>query len=161
MLRILKIGLVLTVAAWAFAAVFLNFVNWNDTIGSVAVATSMSSFDGGAQHFQATSNFVLVWAGALFIVVSKLAAGVCCVLGARNMWGARLGDAATFSASKELALVGCGVAMFMLFGGFIVVADTWFEMWRSPGLRSAALETAFRYGGMITLIALFVGMREE
>jgi predicted small integral membrane protein len=67
----------------------------------------------------------------------------------------------TFGAAKELALVGCAIAMLMLFVGFIVVAETWFELWRSEALRGAALETAFRYGGMITLIALFVGMRED
>ena len=68
---------------------------------------------------------------------------------------------AAFSAAKELALVGCAIVLFMLFGGFIVVAETWFEMWRSEALRSASLESAFRYSGMITLIALFVGMRDE
>ncbi len=51
--------------------------------------------------------------------------------------------------------------MIMLFGGFIVIGETWFEMWRSDVLRDLSLQSAFRYGGMITLIALFVGSLED
>jgi hypothetical protein len=42
-----------------------------------------------------------------------------------------------------------------------VIAETWFEAWRSDLLRDVALNSAFRYCGMIGVIALFVGMREE
>ena len=160
-LRIVKIILVLSVALWGLAGAVLNFVNWDDTVRSVFVATSMTSFEGGAERFQATENPLLIWAGVLFIVASKISVAVLCGLGAWKMWNARRGDSKAFSAAKQLALAGCGIALIMLFGGFIVVAETWFEMWRDPGLRSAALETASRYGAMITLIALFVGMRDE
>ena len=161
MLRTMKVLLVLSVALWALAGAFQNFVNWDDTIGGVTVATSMSTFEGGAESWQATSNPIVIWIGAFFIVFAKIAAGVLCVLGAHKMWNARRGNSAAFSAAKELALVGCAIALLMLFVGFIVVAETWFELWRSEALRSASLESAFRYGGMITLIALFVGMRDE
>jgi predicted small integral membrane protein len=161
MLRTVKVFLVLTVALWALAGAFQNFANWGDTIGGVAVATSMTTFEGGAESWQATSNPIVIWVGAFFIVIAKIAAGVLCMIGAYKMWSARRGDSAAFSAAKELALVGCAIALLMLFGGFIVVAETWFEMWRSEALRSASLESAFRYGGMITMIALFVGMRDE
>ena len=77
------------------------------------------------------------------------------------MWTARAGDAAAFSKAKTYALAGCAVAIFMLFTGWIVIAETWFELWRSEVLREAALDAAFRYCGMIGLIALFVGMRDE
>ncbi len=161
MLRIMKVLLVLSVALWALAGAFQNLVYWDETIGAVTVATSMSTFEGGAESWQATSSPIVIWIGALFIVISKIAAGVLCTLGAYKMWNARRGESTAFSAAKELALVGCAVALFMLFGGFIVVAETWFEMWRSEALRSASLESAFRYGGLITLIALFVGMRDR
>ena len=49
----------------------------------------------------------------------------------------------------------------MLFSGWIVIAETWFELWRSEVMREAALDAAFRYCGMIGLIALFVGMHDE
>jgi predicted small integral membrane protein len=51
--------------------------------------------------------------------------------------------------------------MLLLFGGFIVIGETWFEMWRSDLLRDLSLQSAFRYGGMVTLIALYVGCLED
>ncbi|HRX40567.1 MAG TPA: hypothetical protein P5072_14110, partial [Parvularculaceae bacterium] len=62
---------------------------------------------------------------------------------------------------KTLALAGCMVLVFMLFAGWIIIAETWFELWRSDVMRSAALDAAFRCAGFIGLIALIVGSREE
>jgi predicted small integral membrane protein len=77
------------------------------------------------------------------------------------MWNARAGDAAGFAVAKIPALAGCGVAMLLLFGGFIVIGETWFEMWRSDVLRDLSLQSAFRYGAMVTLIALYVGCLDD
>lgn len=161
MLRITKILLVVTVALWGFVGAIQNVVDWGGTTGAVGAATSMVTFDGGAESWQATSSPAVIWIGALFITLSKLATGVMCAIGALKMWWARKTDAATFAAAKEIALVGCAVAMIMLFGGFVVIAESWFELWRSELMRGPVLESAFRYGGMITLIALFVAMKDE
>ena len=161
MVRKAKILMVLTVALWGFVGAFFNVVDWAGTTGAVAAATSMSTWDGGAQSWQATSNPVVVWAGALFIMLSKVIAGALCMVGALRMWRVRDGDASTFSAAKEFALAGCAVAVIMLFGGFIVIAESWFELWRSDAMRGPVLDSAFRYAGMITLIAIFVGMKDE
>ncbi|KCZ89472.1 DUF2165 family protein [Hyphomonas johnsonii] len=161
MLRIVKILLVLSVAAWALVAVVGNIVDWGGTTGAVAATTSMSTFDAVPASSRATSNPAVIFLGASFIVLLKLATGLLCLGGAWRMWTARGDDAAIFEKAKSLALTGCGVAMFMLFAGWIVIAETWFELWRSPALLDPALGSAFRYGGFIGVIALFVGMREE
>ncbi|GAC21150.1 DUF2165 family protein [Paraglaciecola arctica] len=44
----------------------------------------------------------------------------------------------------------------MLFGGFIIIAESWFELWRSESMLGPVLQSAFRYGGFIGFIALFV-----
>jgi hypothetical protein len=49
----------------------------------------------------------------------------------------------------------------MLFAGFIMIAETWFELWRSPAMLDPVLGSAFHYCGAIGVIALFVGAREE
>lgn len=161
MLRNAKMGLVVSVALWGFVGVFQNVIDWDGTFAAVRATTSMVTFEGGATHWQATSNPVVVWIGALFIMLSKLAAGVMCAIGALNMWRARAGDALAFTAAKKVALTGCAIAVIMLFGGFVVIAESWFELWRSDVMRGPVLETAFRYGGMITLIALFVATKDE
>jgi len=161
MLRIMKILLVLSVALWGLLGTFGNLHDWSGTIGGVAITTSMSTFEGGAEDWRATSNPVIIFVGAAFILISKAVAGVLCLVGAWRMWVARTGDSAAFAKAKTLALTGCAVAMFMLFGGFIVIAESWFGLWQSKELHDPVLASAFRYGGMIALIAIFVGARDE
>lgn len=161
MLQKTKILLVATVALWGLVGALGNLMHWGETMGAVGAVTSMSTFEGGAESWQATTNPAVLWLGALFIMLSKLAAGVLCSIGAWRMWQAQGGDAAGFATAKKFALAGCAVAVIMLFGGFIVIAESWFELWRSDALRGPVLESAFRYGGFIALIAIFVGMTDD
>lgn len=160
-LRTTKILLVVAVVFWGFIGALFNVLHWDGTMGAVGAVTSMSTWEGGAESWQATSNVAVIWAGALFITLLKITAGILCALGAKNMWQTRRSTAASFGSAKKLALAGCGVAMLMLFGGFIVIGESGFELWRSDAMRGPVLESAFRYGGMITLIALFVGMESD
>ena len=155
MIRIVKIGLIITVVLWGFFGALGNVLHWDETLSSVAAVTSMVTFEGGAESWQATSNLLILWLGALFIMLSKLSAGILCMVGASRMWQSRNGSATDFSAAKGIALAGCGIAVIMLFGGFIVIAESWFELWRSEAM-GAVLSTAARYGSMIALIAIFV-----
>lgn len=160
MVRTVKTLLIATVALWGFVGAFENIENWGETLESVRAVTSMETMDGGADRWQASSNFILVWSGALFIMLSKLAAGLLCSVGAYRMWKARASDAVSFSSAKRAALAGCAIAVLMLFGGFIVIAESFFELWRSETL-SSVLATAFRYAGLIALIAIFVNMSDD
>jgi predicted small integral membrane protein len=155
MIRIVKIGLIITVVLWGFFGALGNVLHWDETLGSVAAVTSMVTFEGGAESWQATSNPLVIWMGALFIMLSKLSAGVLCIVGAGRMWQSRNSSVADFSAAKSTALAGCGIAVIMLFGGFIVIAESWFELWRSEAM-GAVLSAALRYGSMIALIAILV-----
>ena len=161
MLRIMKILLVLGVAMWGLIGAFGNLADWSGTKDAVAAVTTMSTFEGGSDHWRATSNPVLIFTGALFILLFKAIAGLLCLLGAWRMWAARASGAADFARAKTLALTGCAVAIFLLFVGFGVIAEVWFELWQSKELHDPVLASAFRYGGMIGLIALFVGMRDD
>ena len=160
MIRIVKIGLIITVVLWGFFGALGNVLHWDETTGSVAAVTSMVTFEGGAESWQATSNPLVIWLGALFIMLSKLSAGVLCMVGAGRMWQSRNDSPADFSAAKSIALAGCGIAVIMLFGGFIVIAESWFELWRSESM-GAVLSAAVRYGSMIALIAIFVATPDD
>lgn len=161
LLRIVKILLILSVALWGFLGLFHNLIDWGGSIGAVNATTSMATVEGGTGHWKATTNPAVIFAGAFFIGFFKLIVTLTCFGGAWRMWKSHGCDAATFATAKTLALTGCGVALFMLFTGWIVIADTWFELWRSDVLSDAALGSAFRYGGLIGVIALFVGMHDE
>ena len=161
MIRHVKIGLIVTVALWGLIGALGNLLDWGQALGSVEAVTSMASFAGGPESWQATTNPIVVWLGALFIVISKLTTGILCAAGAANMWQSRGGSAVDFNSAKALGLAGCGVAVIMLFGGFIVIAESWFELWRSESGIRLALPDAFRYAGMILLIAIFVVGADE
>ena len=56
MLRLVKILLVASVAAWAFAGAFGNLTDWAGTSGAVEATTTMATFEGGADSWRATSK---------------------------------------------------------------------------------------------------------
>ncbi|KXI28978.1 DUF2165 family protein [Paraglaciecola hydrolytica] len=155
-----KIAMIVTVALWGLIGAFHNVVDWAGTIGAVTAATSMVTIPGGSDHWQATSNPLVVWIGALFIVSSKIASAGFCSVGALKMWQVQKSDPAAFVAAKEIALTGCAIAIVMLFGGFIVIAESWFELWRSEAMLTPVLGSAFRYAGMIAVIAIFVASKD-
>lgn len=156
MLKKVKSILILTVALWGVVGAIHNLVDWQGTLGAISTATSMALVPEGASSWQATSNPLVIWTGALFVLLSKLSTGMLCSIGAAGMWRASSSDNAAYCQAKNVALTGCAVAIIMLFGGFIVIAESWFELWRAESMLAPVLQSAFRYGGMIGLIALFV-----
>ncbi len=159
MLRILKTLLAASVALWGLLGALGNLLNWSATTGAVAAVTSMSTFPGGPERWQATTNPAVILAGALFILLAKIASGLLCATGAWRMWAAR--DTAAFAKAKTLVLSGCAIAILMLFVGFAIIGEGWFELWRSAELREQAATPAFRYAATIALIALFIGRGED
>ncbi len=160
MLRLIKIILIATIAAWGYVGAFGNMLDWSGTYGAVLATATMSTWEGGAESWRATSNPALVFVAAALIPLLKLLFAGLCTTGAWSMWCARA-NAAAFERAKSIGLAGCGVAIFLLFAGWIVVAETWFELWRSPTMGAVSGETAWRYLGSVGLIGLFVALRDE
>jgi predicted small integral membrane protein len=85
----------------------------------------------GLTDWQRIENPIAVWAAWAIIPLSKLAAAGFMFVGSWRMWLSwRLG-ANEFNNTKPLALVGCSAAIAMLFGGFIVAAETCFLLWQT------------------------------
>lgn len=156
MLKKAKTALIFLVAVWAFSSAFQNALDWRGTIGAVTATTSMVTIEGGESSWKATSSSLLAWLGALFILLSKVISGALCGFGGLQMWRQHNKDIEAFNKAKSIAISGCLVAIIMLFGGFIVLAEAWFELWRSESLRAPVIESAFRYACMISFVALIV-----
>jgi len=154
MLRIAKIVLLLLVGLWALIGGIGNFVQINSGFDTVAAVLNPQDVKGLAD-WQRIEHPVAVWAAWAVIPVSKLVAAGLIFIGSWRLWRARRLGADQFNQSKSLALAGCAVAIAMLFGGFIVAAETYFLAWQTE-LGSHALPVAFRYIGCIALIAIFV-----
>ncbi|HUO12810.1 MAG TPA: DUF2165 family protein [Caulobacteraceae bacterium] len=159
MLRIVKILLVVGVLAWAVVGLWDNLAGWRETNAAVMAVTSMKTLPpGGPERWRAIADAPVILAGAVFILLFKLATVGLCAAGAWRMWTRRSADADTFGKAKTLALAGCSIAVLGLFIGWIVIAEEWFETYRSA---HDAGELAFRYGGFIGVIALLVATRDE
>jgi predicted small integral membrane protein len=160
MLRVVKMVLIAWVAIFAFLSGIFDLVHWGNTVEAVGMVTSMNSWPGGATSWKAINSALLNGLGALWIIGGDLTAAVLCIAGVARLWRARYAHEGEFALAKRIALAGCGVLVIMLFGGFIVLAEAWFELWRSDALRGPVLDTAYRYLGSILLIALFVASKE-
>lgn len=161
MLRAVKVLLVLAIGIWALVGAVGNLADWHGVVDKVRGTTTMLTVSGGEQDWRATSNPMVIYLGAAMIPAAKTLSGVLCLAGAWRMWRARVESSAAFETAKALGLAGCGVILLMLFAGWIVIADTWFQGWRSETLQNGALNTALRYAGFVGLIALFVAARED
>lgn len=161
MLRFTKILLVLSVAVFSLIGAFGNVADWEGTKGAIGAATSMSTFEGGADSWRATSSPLLIGVASAIIPLLKLVSGVLCAWGALLMWQSRTSAEGGFEAAKKPALTGMGIMILLLFSGWIVLAETWFEMWRSDLLRNLSLQSAYGYIASVGVIALFVGMRDD
>jgi|LWDU01.1.fsa_nt_gi predicted small integral membrane protein len=71
------------------------------------------------------------------------------------MWKRRKAAARDFNAAKGLALLGCCISMVMLYGGFMIVAENYFLLWKTE-VGAVALPQAFRYLASIAVLAIFV-----
>ena len=161
MIRLLKILLAAIVAFWGLIGVTGNFMSLGVAYEYVEMVTSMSRVleEVGAGPPWRTTNPIVVSAGVLLIVLGKTGAFVFCSLGAFRMVKTRNADQLSFEKAKTWAVLGCGLAVAMLYGGFIVVGETMYLMWVVPEGEHAAA-AAWRYGGFIALIMIFIAQRE-
>ncbi|EAQ98145.1 DUF2165 family protein [Congregibacter litoralis] len=161
MYRLVKVGLMATAAWWAISAALYNLSHWTESLSYVEAVTTMSLFEGGTDRWQATSNPIVIWAGLLFIFGGKVAAAIMCSMGTWRMWKAHDADPETFVEARQIGMAGCGIAVIMLFGGFIGIAENFFELWRSPDIGGSVLSGAYRYGGVMALIGILVGATDD
>jgi predicted small integral membrane protein len=155
MIQYLKIILVALIALWGLIGGLNNLADFDPGSPPVARVLSMEDTFSGGNMWRATSNSVLIFIGFASIFIPKLACAALCGIGAWQMWQSRNGSAEVFNQSKKYAILGAGIALVMLFGGFIVVANEFFLMWQYEfGQRVS--QQAFRLFGSIGLILLFV-----
>ena len=159
MVRLAKILLIVLVALWGLIGAAGNLSHLHIAYAAVESVTLMPTFPVDAAPPWRTASPIVVWAGVALIVAGKLAALACCGIGAVMMIKRRGADSASFQNAKRYGLLGCGLAVAMLFGGFIVIGETLYAMFRHPEHAQAAA-AAFRYGGFIALIMIFVGQRD-
>ena len=158
-MRWLKIVLVLLVALWGILGALGNLLKLDVAYRMVLATTRIPGAEPGAAPPWATESAFVGVLGVALILLGKLAPAVLCTWGAVRMTAARGATVEDWQRSKSLGVIGCGLALALLFMGWTVIGEFVFMMYLDPGLSQAAA-AAFRYAGFIGLIMVFVAQRE-
>ena len=156
-IRLIKIVLSLSLALWGLIAGAMNLVDYENGVSYVFGVISI----GGADSLRAINSPALAHLGYAFIYLGKFATGILCGMGTINLWTARHSEANDFNRAKSNTYLGCGIALFMLFFGFIVVAGSLFTPIEFDAGRTLFHQYALFYAGFIGLIALYIGMPDQ
>ncbi len=159
MVRIIKIILIVLVGLWGLIGGLGNLALTDS--GFTATAEVVGAVGrSGVADWQRIENPLMIWAAWALLPIGKLATAALCFFGAWHMWSSRRLPADEFNAAKAFGLLGCGIAIAMMFGIFMVAADTYFKLWQAD-LGAHVMPIAFRYVGSIGIIALFVNQPDR
>ena len=155
-IRILKIVLILFVGLMALFFAAANITNWDPGLETVAYVLSMEGHDYYSNRiFPPIINPVLVTITFLAIIVGESLVGVLSLKGAWDLWRKRKVSGDEFDSAKKLAILGCGMAMVVWFGGFMVLGGGLFQMWQSE-IGAGSFRDSFTVAVTSGIIMLFL-----
>lgn len=157
-IRIMKVLLSLSVAVWGIAAGTMNLIDYGSGVALVGAVLTLE----GSESIRAIHIPLAFHLGFAFIYLGKLVSGALCAWGAFDLWRSRRASAEIFDAAKSKTVLGCGVAIFMLFFGFVALAGTVFKSTVGPPseFSNAFQQGALSYLAGVALISLYVSARE-
>jgi len=158
-LRTIKIILIVLVGVWGLIGGLGNLALSESGFTATAEVVGADERSGVAD-WQRIESPLLIWAAWALLPIGKLATAALCFFGAWRMCLSHHSPADQFNAAKVFGLLGCGIAIAMMFGIFMVAADTYFKLWQAD-LGSRVMPIAFRYVGSIGIIALFVNQPDS
>lgn len=164
LVRIVKIGLVLSVALQALFYGLQNIANYDGAYGFMAYILSMEGHEAYPQtFFFSITNPAAVTALLWIIIAAEISAGLLGLYGAARMGLALGAPVETFASAQNAAVLSAGLAVVIWFGLFMGFAGAFFQMWQTdPGL--GALEGAFMYAmtsGIVLIVLLLPEARKR
>ncbi len=156
-LRIIKVLLALSAAAWGITGGLKNLADYEGAVGLTAFLLSVE----GTESIRAISFPPLTHLSFAFVWGSKFATGILCALGAFELWKTRSSSSNEFTAAKEKVYLGIGISIFMLFFGFMVMVGTVFSPFAITELRTSYFQFAtFQLVGL-GMVMLFLTLPER
>lgn len=155
--RIVKIFLAFAAAAWALVGGIRNLTDYS---GGVEFAAFLLSVEG-TDSLMALTHPMFAHISYAFVWLSKFVTAILCALGAVALWQSRSRAPADFSNAKEKVYLGIGIAIFMLFFGFMVVVGAMFAPSQISEVKTLYFEyTTFQLVGL-GMIMLFLNLPER
>jgi predicted small integral membrane protein len=157
--RLAKIVLSLTLAAFALVVAYDNLIDYGSNFAFVQHVLSMdTTFPGNALLDRAIARPWMWHAGYVVIIAGEALTGVLLLAGSVVLWRARHRSSGMFQAAKSWVVAGCTVGFVVWFFGFMVVGGEWFAMWQSKVWNGQ--EGAFRFYMAIIGVLVFVNQAD-
>ncbi|NKB33664.1 MAG: DUF2165 family protein [Pseudomonadales bacterium] len=155
--RILKIVLALSAAAWGIVGGLRNLYDYQNTIEFTTFLLSVE----GRESIRAITFPLFAHFSYAFVWGSKFITAALCILGAIELWKTRSSPASEFAAAKEKIYLGIGIAIFMLFFGFMVMVGALFAPFEITEIRTGYSQYAtFQLVGL-GMIMMFLALPER
>jgi predicted small integral membrane protein len=153
--RLVKMSMVASIAAFALLVAFDNVVDYRSNYEFVRHTLSMdTTFPGNALQGRAIAS-PAIWDVAYWaIILTEAATGILLALGAFRLAVNLRAGATVFNAAKTLVVVGAGLGFLLWFTGFMVVGGEWFAMWQSKAWNGQ--QAAFWFYMTLLAVLIFV-----
>ncbi len=153
--RYAKIGMVLSLAVFAFLVSFTNLTDPGGNRPFVQHVLSMdTTFRDPAVAWRAIDSPWVWRLGFALIVAGEALTCLLFALAGLRMLAARNAPAQAFNRSKRLVHLAALAGFLVWFLGFMAVGGEWFLMWQSPTWNGQ--EPAFRFYATILLVLIYV-----
>lgn len=158
--RLAKVALVASLAAFAFIVAYDNIVDYNSNYEFVRHVLSMdTTFPHNALMRRAITD-PRVWAAAYATIIAlEFLTSFLLIVGALALLARLRAPALVFNRAKVWAIAGLSVGFCLWFFGFMVVAGEYFAMWQSQTWNGQ--EAAFRIAAVILGVLIFVSLPDS
>jgi len=160
-IRYLKTVLTAAVALMGVLYALQNLANLDEAFFAVAHVLRMEGQEVYPRSLgPAVTAPALIWIALGVIIMTEFAIGFLAGKGTWDLWRARKGGPEAFDAAKTFAVLGCGAAVLLWFGFFLVIGGGYFQMWQTE-IGQASFADASRMAAMAGLVLLIVNAPER
>lgn len=160
-IRVLKAVLVMIVSLMGLIYAAQNVANLEQAYGAFAYVASNADHAAYPASFgPAFTSPVLIWTMTALVILAEFGVGFLAAKGALDLWSARQAPAPDFKAAKKFALLGCGLAIIVWFGFFVVLGGGYFQMWQTEVGQGSFLDAA-HFAELAGVVLLFVNMADD
>lgn len=159
-LRLSKIVLVASLAAFCFIVTYDNIVDYDSNCAFVQHVLSMdTTFPANTLRSSRAITSPALWRAAYGLIIGMEGlSALAFAVGAIDLARYFRAPAGRFHAAKRFVVVGATLAFLLWFTGFMVVGGEYFAMWQSATWNGQ--QAAFRFYVTVLAVLIFVTMPE-
>ena len=159
-MRVSKVAMVAAIALFASLVAFGNITDYQTNFSFVRHVMTMDTvFPDAAIRYRAIASPVLHHVAYALIIAAEAVTAILCWIGAVRLARALRADAATFNASKGVAVAGLTLGFLVWQVGFMSVGGEWFGMWMSQEWNG--VPDAFRFFVTILAVLIYLSFKDD